>query len=712
MMKYFRRNKSFALVLGILMSPLAAVMFLPSRIVRSESKQPLSAPSSQKFNGKIAFISNRTALGLTLFTMNPDGSNAVQLPTGADQNFYIFEYEPAWSPDGSQLAFVSNRNSSHSQIFSIKADGTNLHRISDDLKNDAQPAWSPNGTQIAFTQGGGCVIITGNRSPFATPAQEDCTPFIYKMNVDGSNRVKLADIPGQGAVWSPDGTRIAFNSDGKIVIMNSDGSNRVQVTNGSSNDYVSSWSPDGQRLAFTSNRDLPPDSFLPEIYTMKIDGSDVVRLTQNETDDEMPVFSPDGTKIAFQRGLSYLADENADIYVMNVDGSNQTNLTNNEAEDFGPPAWQPLASPAQLPPPAVLQFEFAAYNVHEGAGSLQIKVVRSGSTTETTSFMYDTARGTASNVSDYTDALGLIHFASGETSKTITVLLTDDGFAEGTETLSLSLHDLTGNAILGNPGSATVSITDNDVTPAPVNPLRNAEFFVRQHYHDFLNREPDPAGLAFWVNNIESCGTNTSCREGKEIDTSAAFFLSTEFQQTGFYVYRLWVVALSSEPGFKNFLRDTQEIARDVIVGTPNWELRLETQTQAVTEAFVSRPLFRLLYPDTMSAQTFVDRLYSNGGVIPPTDERNQTLAAFGNGDAPGRARALRLILNNTIIRQRLFNGAFVSQEYYGYLRRDADFFGQSFWRTKLNQFNGDFRRAEMVKAFLASSEYRSRFGQ
>jgi len=58
--------------------------------------------------------------------------------------------------------------------------------------------------------------------------------------------------------------------------------------------------------------------------------------------------------------------------------------------------------------------------------------------------------------------------------------------------------------------------------------------------------------------------------------------------------------------------------------------------------------------------------------------------------------------------------------QYFGYLRRNPndppeptlDFQGYNFWLNKLNQFNGDFRAAEMVKAFLVSTEYRQRFGQ
>ena len=61
---------------------------------------------------------------------------------------------------------------------------------------------------------------------------------------------------------------------------------------------------------------------------------------------------------------------------------------------------------------------------------------------------------------------------------------------------------------------------------------------------------------------------------------------------------------------------------------------------------------------------------------------------------------------------------AFVLMQYFGYLRRnpddppDTNFDGYNFWLNKLNQFDGNFVQAEMVKAFITSIEYRQRFGQ
>jgi hypothetical protein len=495
--------------------------------------------------------------------------------------------------------------------------------------------------------------------------------------------------------------------------MNADGSNRVRLTNNTAVDYVTSWSPDGSKLAFASNRDVPQNGpWKFQLYTMNVDGSNQTRLTNNLLDDNSPVFSPDGTKIAFQRGQSTPVNpaDNTEIFVMNTDGNNQTNITNNRADDFGPPAWQPLAAAPQNPPPAVLQFDSASYNVNENAGSVTVTVTRSGNTTEATTVRYESVDGTALERSDYTSASGSFTFAPGETTKSFPILVTDDAFIENPETITVTLFDLSGNAILGGSGQALISIMDNDTAPAASNPIEDSQFFVRQHYADFLNREPDPSGLAFWVNNIESCGTDARCREVKRIDTSAAFFLSIEFQQTGYYVYRLYTGALTP-PEYVQFMRDTQEIGRDFFVAAPGWEAQLDANVIKFTEAFVSRAIFKGAYPEGMSAQMYVDRLYGHMYLTPPPAERADAIAAYGSGDMAGRARALRIIVNNPTFRERLLNQSFVLMQYFGYLRRNADFQGYDFWTRKLNQFNGDFRRAEMVKAFLASGEYRQRFG-
>jgi len=259
------------------------------------------------------------------------------------------------------------------------------------------------------------------------------------------------------------------------------------------------------------------------------------------------------------------------------------------------------------------------------------------------------------------------------------------------------------------------------------NLLDNSTFFVAQHYRDFLSREPDLAGLNFWVNEIESCGTNAACREVKRVNVSAAFFLSIEFQETGYLVYRLYKAAYGNVAGtpvpvrFQQFFPDTQEIGRGVVVNVGDWRTQLEANKQAFALKFVQRPEFVARHPTSLTPAQFVDALYANAGIQPSAADRQAAIAEFGGAantaDAAARARALRRVAENAALVQQEFNRAFVLMQYFGYLRRnpndapDASFEGYNFWLQKLNSFGGDYIAAEMVKAFITSIEYRQRFG-
>jgi len=254
------------------------------------------------------------------------------------------------------------------------------------------------------------------------------------------------------------------------------------------------------------------------------------------------------------------------------------------------------------------------------------------------------------------------------------------------------------------------------------NQLQDTTAFVKQHYRDFLNREPDPSGLAFWVNNIEGCGSNTPCREVKRIDTSAAFFLSIEFQQTGFLVYRLYKTSFPASPArprglprFAELIPDAQTIGNGVVVGEPNWQGKLEANTVAFINTFVSRLEFQATYPAQLTAAQYVDNLNTLANGALSTNERNALVNGL-NGGQETRATVLRKVAEDVDFSNAEFNRAFVLMQYFGYLRRnpdaapDTDFSGYDFWLAKLNQFGGDFRAAEMVKAFITSGEYQARF--
>jgi hypothetical protein len=280
-----------------------------------------------------------------------------------------------------------------------------------------------------------------------------------------------------------------------------------------------------------------------------------------------------------------------------------------------------------------------------------------------------------------------------------------------------------------------------DVSATKGNPIDASDFYVTQHYDDFLGRQPDSSGLGFWTQNIESCGLSLQCREVKRIDTSAAFFLSIEFQETGFLVYRAYQVAYGnafdptiqttgSPQGYpvpvirrSEFLSDTPLISQGVQVGVGNWQQLLEANKQSFMQTFVGRQRFTDAFPTTMNADQFVAKLDQNAGGVLTASDKATLVNVFGGGaassnDSAKRAQVLRSVAENATLAQSEKNRAFVLMQYFGYLRRDpnavrdTNYIGYKFWLDKLNQFGGDFRRAEMVKAFISSSEYRGRFGQ
>ncbi len=255
------------------------------------------------------------------------------------------------------------------------------------------------------------------------------------------------------------------------------------------------------------------------------------------------------------------------------------------------------------------------------------------------------------------------------------------------------------------------------------NPIDGTQFFVRQHYLDFLNREPDAGGLNFWSQGIEQCGANTECRRAKRVDTSAAFFLSIEFQETGYFVYRVYQAAFGDLAGkpvpvtFGQMTAEAQLISQGVVVNQGDWRALLEANKAAYLNEFVARPAFAALYPASQTPAQYVDALNANTGLALSTAERNDLIARLADGRET-RAGALHRIIEDADFRRAETNGAFVLMQYFGYLRRNPndepeenrDFAGYQFWLGNLVKFNGNFEQAELVKAFISSIEYRQRF--
>ena len=370
-----------------------------------------------------------------------------------------------------------------------------------------------------------------------------------------------------------------------------------------------------------------------------------------------------------------------------------------------PPTPTPTPTPGAVPQ-STFQFTVSGYSGREG-GSAEISVTRTGDLSTSNSVSYSTADLTAQQRSDYIIAAGSLAFAAGETTKTFPVFIVDDGYIDPFETFSVTLTDPTNGAVVGSQATAIVSISDNDTSQATASPLNNASFFVQQHYLDFLNRAADMDGLNFWTNEILVCGGNPQCVALKRINVSAAFFLSIEFQETGFIACLANQAAFGNAPPYLQFVRDSQILRRNYIFGQPGASVQLESNKQFYFNELVGRPGFRARY-DTMNNSQFVDALIGNTAQTLVADR--QILINGLNNGTETRATVLRKFAENSYFKGRQFNSVFVLMEYFGYLRRDPDPAGFDFWLRKLNSFNGNFVEAEMVKAFIGSLEYSGRF--
>ena len=150
---------------------------------------------------------------------------------------------------------------------------------------------------------------------------------------------------------------------------------------------------------------------------------------------------------------------------------------------------------------------------------------------------------------------------------------------------------------------------------------------MRQHYLDFLGREPDQSGFEFWSDQIRSCGTDEGCIERRTINVSAAYFLSIEFTETGRLVDSLYRASYGRRPAFSEFMPDRAQVAQGVRVGDGDWSGILNANKQAFVAAWVQRPAFVAAYGG-LGNDAYVDTLLSHTGVSFSQDER----AALVNG--------------------------------------------------------------------------------
>jgi Metallo-peptidase family M12/Calx-beta domain/Domain of unknown function (DUF4214) len=387
-----------------------------------------------------------------------------------------------------------------------------------------------------------------------------------------------------------------------------------------------------------------------------------------------------------------------------------------------------------------VQFNLSTYSVLEGPNaSLTVFVTRSGDvsgfstvdyrTTDTDTFTVNCAakNGAAFARCDFGTVAGTINFSPGETSRNFVVPVVNDGYAEGNEIFGLVLSNPTG-ATLGSTSTATVTINDNETVDG-ANPILQTNaagvaFFVRQHYLDFLGREPEPGEP--WSAILNGCSDQFNTNPASpaiscdRIFVSGSFFGSPEFKDKGFYIIGMYRVTFNRLPTYVEFSVDLASIS-----GTTAAEVFAKRAAYATS--FVGRTEFTNFY-GAMTNTQFVNALMGgsqgqnynlttittrdpanpdtgNKVTLTSTDLINQLTAGTLT-----RAQVLRAIAQSDEITQnKEAVNAFVASQYFGYLRRTPDTAGFDNWVNHLRNHPNDFRT--MINGFMNSSEYRLRFG-
>jgi len=382
-----------------------------------------------------------------------------------------------------------------------------------------------------------------------------------------------------------------------------------------------------------------------------------------------------------------------------------------------PPPPTPTPTPTPTTASATVQFSATNYSSVEGNGTTIVTVTRGGSTQSAASVEYftsDSAGQTncasdgptsiASERCDYQTAVGVVRFEAGQTTATVAIPIINDTHVEGSEFFNISLRNPIG-INLDNSATATISIVDDDLVPTSTNPIDSFEAFVRQQYLDFLSREPDSGGFSYWLGRLQACAAQTGCDIVKERKTvSAGFFYSNEFLlRKGYFVYRFYRSSLGRQPGYGEFIPDLASMGQS--------DGEEEAKRVEFTNHWVNRPEFKAVY-DGLSNADFVNRLVDTAGV---SIDRTALINSLNAGES--RATIVRQVAESQPVFDKFFKEAFISMQYFGYLRRDPDSGGFSYWMGRLPasrqeiEANPEQYIYDMVGGFVYSTEYQLRFG-
>lgn len=275
----------------------------------SGSIEPTTTPPASAEPGRIAFQADRDNDTSGIYVMNGDGSNVVQLVDDPA----VHEMSPIWSPDGSLIAYItmSADGTMLGGVFIIDAQGGEPILVDDNFAY-GPATWSPDGSMLA---------VGGDGSERGIGVYHVAEARFNSLTEDG----------GTAPLWSPDGSRIAYNvappNDIRIVEVAS-GETR-NLTDDAWNDSVARWSEDGTQLIFVSDRDTDQSKDSARSWIVSADGGEPELLG----DDPVLAFahwlSPDG------EWLAYLHPDGSGLHLSRADGSEDRVVHATEPADEG-----------------------------------------------------------------------------------------------------------------------------------------------------------------------------------------------------------------------------------------------------------------------------------------------------------------------------------------------------------------------------------------
>ena len=167
--------------------------------------------------------------------------------------------------------------------------------------------------------------------------------------------------------------------------------------------------------------------------------------------------------------------------------------------------------------------------------------------------------------------------------------------------------------------------------------IDDSDFFVMQHYIDFLSRFPEQTGFDSWMTFLRNCPTGDAiCLHNNRLTASAGFFGSPEFRIKGYFAYRFYKASLARQPLYAEIVVDMRNL-------TGQTAAEVDAKRNAFVAAWVTRSDFLTSFPRGISAAKFVDDISTTAGITLANRQSIVDALAANNTDA-GRATALRAI--------------------------------------------------------------------